>query len=148
MNWLLRLVVLGAVLVLAGGATAAVGVYQEVTYDCPPGFVLSLDQLGPNESPEATGVPFEDLSPEQQRVFLDAFRDDHGVTDYTPVLDGYVVAYRGSRYRVDGLYVLCDEPAYISQLKRGGTALALGGAAVLMPAIVWHRSESVRRFLQ
>lgn len=146
--------VVGAVLVLAGGTATAAGTYQELTADCPPSDVLLVDQLGPNESPEKEGVPLEDLSAEQQRVFLDALRNEDNTTGSATgitatVLDDYVVTYQGKRYSITQVHIdrFDCEPAYASLLMRGGPALAFAGAG-LMVAADGRCFQRVRRLLR
>lgn len=147
---LLRLVVvLGAVLVLTGGATAAFGVYQGATSECGSGTKLMVSHLGPDES---TGtIAFEDLSPEERRIFLDALRDENNMTDRgnsTSALlqDDRIIAYRGVLYHVDEVVVDCRVP-FGSQLEVGGTALVLIGGGILVPSIVWQHSRKLRTLL-
>lgn len=145
MGWLARLaLVVAAVFVVAGGAIAGYGYYQETTHECGPSHVLYLDQLEPDQSPAATGVPFRELSAEQQRVFRDAYRDERNMTAYTPELDDYVVAYRGERYRAEALHVLCTGPPKAWSRIHRGVALVVVGVVVAVPAVVWRWSARVR----
>lgn len=148
---LLRLVVvLGAVLILTGGVAVAFSVYQEATSECESGAQLLVSRI---ESGESTGaIAFEDLSAEERRAFLDALRDENNVTDSdtstSPHLqDDQIISYRGELYHVDEVIVEC-RISFGPQLKMGGTALALVGAGLIVPAIVRRHSRKLRALLR
>lgn len=150
MDWLPRIIiVLGSLMVVVGGLAAVVGGYQAGTYDCTSGDdTVWVSLLGPNESVESgNAVPFEDLSAEERSTFLDVLGDENNITyrdEFPPALfeDIRVVAYRGEQYRVHTGYVdVCGPPAYVTLLEMWGTALALGGVGLLVPAVVWQRAR-------
>lgn len=142
--------VLVVVILLAGGTAVAAGFYQEATSDCTSGNALSTYPLEGNRSgtaPEA--VAFEDLSPEEQRIFLEALEDEHNVSrtyeDWSPSLfaDVRTVNYRGQQYRVTEVETDCASLS-ATLLKMGGAGLVLVGLGMLLVTVVWQGSIRAR----
>ncbi|MFC4358804.1 hypothetical protein ACFO0N_12710 [Halobium salinum] len=140
---LLRTVSLvGLTLLLLGAAAVGGATVGAVPNDCTSGHGVSVHALGADESvdPGTEVVAFEDLSPVEQRVFLEAYTDRENGNDYgsSPVYEGgvpwdtdaRVVEYRGERYEV-GTWVADCGPGYRFVLGFGGGAVALVGALVL-----------------
>lgn len=143
----------GAVLLLAGGTTTAVGIYETATYDCKPGHQLYVSSFEPNESAGPGGAAsFEGLTTEEKLIFLDALLDEHNYS--TPrnwsryAFHGIeVVTYRGEQYRVTPVLNECFGGKG-PQIRTAGKVLSFVGVALALPAVVWRRSERMRSLLQ
>lgn len=146
---------LGVVLVLAGVAGFGTGSYLEASNDCVSGTVLDVDPVEENGTSDLDGntTAFEDLSPDEQRVFLEAYTDDGDGSGWSDTyanwsqswFDGMgafdsaprYVRYRGGYYETTIGHVDCGLSAGPFVRIAGILGLALGWI-LLGTAGVWH----------
>lgn len=130
-----RVGIIGVVLILLGGAMIAGGTYRQATSDCKSVEGLHVTTSSPGGSNGAV-TSFDDLSPVEQRIFLEAYTDDDNSSrSYenwsASWFDGVqAVSYRNETYRVSVFTTACAEENRLN-FKLVGIAIVLVGTAVL-----------------
>lgn len=127
---------LGAILVVLGAVGFAGGTYLLWTDECRSGTELHVSTVSSDADDRTEGLrAFDELTPVEQRVFLEAYTDDHDSTDVYENWsrswfdDVRFVAYRGERYEVTVAVVDCGAPG--RELRNRGVHGALAGLAAL-----------------
>lgn len=134
---------LGVSLILVGVLLTGVGAYQERTYQCQSGYLLSVEQRSSN----ATGgdvVTYRNLSTFEQQAFRTALNGTKTLYEsIEPIedLNGKIVTYRRNQYNVHILAQDCGSPGLIALLP--GVALAIAGIIVfgVAQALLWWRGN-------
>ena len=146
MNRTTRLgVVVGVGLLVLGSAGIASGGYLEFIDDCQSGYALDISSLDEDDPlwNSSDRVSFTSLSPVEQRIFLEAYTDERGISPTYEEWssswfdDGTVVEYRDERYRVNAVVLDCTA-TYGTFLIGGGIISILFGVGVLVQAGVWQ----------
>ena len=114
------------------------------TDECRSGTALHVSPTSPDADDHTEGLRgFDELTPVEQRLFLEAYTDDHDSTDVYENWsrswfdDVRSVAYRGERYAVTVAVVDCGAPG--REPRNRGIHAALAGLAVLGLAAGWRR---------
>jgi hypothetical protein len=140
-----RVAIVGIVLMLFGGTMIAGGTYQQATSDCTSANGLHVTEApGTGSDDEATH--FDDLSPVEQRIFLEAYTGENNSSreyeDWSRSWfdDVRSVTYRGERFQVSVFTTACDQEDG-PNLKHVGISTVLVGATVLAVPQIRRRSK-------
>ena len=141
MNWsVTRLgAVVATVFLLLGVAGIVGGGYVEVTDTCESGHALDISRLSENNTGynASNDVPFAELSPVEQRIFLEAYTDEHGIS---PIYEEWpesrfegttVIEYRDARYQASKIIWDCGGTPGMF-LIAGGVVSVLVGVGVIV----------------
>ncbi|GGL24428.1 hypothetical protein GCM10009037_04910 [Halarchaeum grantii] len=137
------LATVGVALLIVGGVLGATGYVETQTPSCESGSGLSIDRLdaGADAPSGYEATAFENLTPTGQRVFLEAYTDDSGLSRLyesaaPDAASGRVVAYRGERYVTNAIVSDCVTPL--------GDVAAFGGAALSLVGLLLALAAGVR----
>ena len=125
------------ILLLIGGTGVVWGSYVQATDDCESGSSLSISPHAANENadPQTDPVAFGDLSPMEQRLFLEAYTSTDNSSDvperWPPSRfdDTRVVTYRNQQYDIKPTVVDCGVSGKTATL--GGVASSVVGVGLL-----------------
>lgn len=132
---------IGAVLVVLGGAGVAVGGIQAAAASCDSGQSLYVSTTEGTDSTDP--VAFEELSPVEQRIFLEAVTDENDVSrDYDEWSSWFervdAVTYRGQTYEVTRIHSDCV-PGFGRVFLFFGLPVVFAGLWLFVPAYFWRR---------
>lgn len=130
----------GIFLLVVGSLAFAFGSNMAAAYSCVQGTSLSLSPVSDETESNGEIVEFDDLTPVEQRIFLEGYTDRNKLSDIYGNWssewfgdDSYygAVVYRGTTYSIERSPTVCGLPPG-TFLRPGGLALLLVGSAIVV----------------
>ena len=116
MNGIPRIVgTTGLILLLIGGTGVVLGSYSQGVDNCESGSSISISSFvaDDNTNSQIAPVPFDDLSPVEQRIFLEAYTRTHNISDIyqewstSRFEDIRAVTYQQQQYEISHIVTDC-----------------------------------------